>query len=87
MQEKVWYVYIVKCSDKTLYTGITTGLDRRIKEHNSSDTKGAKYTKTRRPVSLVYREVVRSRSEAMKREHQIKKLKKSQKLQLLGLII
>ena len=48
-----WFVYILKCSDNTLYTGITTDIERRIKEHNSSN-KGAKYTKTRRPVKLFY---------------------------------
>ena len=67
-----YYLYIVKCADETLYTGITTDLKRRIKEHNSSP-KGAKYTKARRPVSLVYSEEYINRSEASKREYFIKK--------------
>lgn len=50
---KLWYVYIAECSDKSLYTGITTDIDRRISEHNNSN-KGAKYTKSRQPVELVY---------------------------------
>jgi len=68
----LYYLYIVECSDGTLYTGIATDLDRRIEEHNSSD-KGAKYTRARRPVTLVYSEEYPNRSEASKREYFIKK--------------
>ena len=75
---KKWFVYIALCSDKTLYTGVTTDVERRIIEHNSS-CKGAKYTRTRRPVILVYSEEAKNRSEASKREYQIKKLKKKEK--------
>ena len=69
---KMYYVYIVKCADDTLYTGIATQLDRRIDEHNSSE-KGAKYTRIRRPVELVYSEEYPDRSAASKREYEIKK--------------
>jgi len=68
----VYYVYIVKCADDTLYTGIATQLDRRIEEHNGSE-KGAKYTRVRRPVELVYSEEYSDRSSASKREYEIKK--------------
>ena len=80
-----WFVYIVECSDNSLYTGITTNLDRRIEEHNDSDTSlGAKYTRHRQPVTLVYHEHLESRSEASKREMAIKRLKRRQKLTLIS---
>ncbi len=77
-----YYVYIVKCSDDTLYTGITTDIKRRIDEHNHSD-KGAKYTRLRRPVHLVYMEEAANRSLASQREYAIKKLSRSEKLALI----
>ncbi|MFC1756524.1 GIY-YIG nuclease family protein [Patescibacteria group bacterium] len=78
----MYYLYILKCADKTLYTGITTDLDRRISEHN--DTKlGAKYTSSRKPVKLVYSKKFKNRSSASKEETRIKKLKKPQKLELI----
>lgn len=79
---KAWFVYIVECSDKSLYTGITVDLDRRVLEHNTSN-KGAKYTRPRRPVQLVYSEAHGDRSSASKRESAIKKLSRSDKLTLL----
>lgn len=79
----MWYVYMVKCSDNTLYTGITTDLERRVIEHNGSP-KGAKYTKARRPVTLVYYEPSANKSHASKREYQIKQLTKQEKHQLIG---
>ncbi|MDC0008733.1 GIY-YIG nuclease family protein [bacterium] len=79
----MWWVYIVECSDKSLYTGITTDTDRRVIEHNTS-VKGAKYTRSKRPVSLVYKEQCENRSIASKREHQIKKLKRTDKLLLVS---
>ena len=79
---KEWYTYIVKCSDGSLYTGITTDLERRVDEHNSSN-KGAKYTKTRRPVTLVYNETHTDRSTSSKRESAIKKLNRTDKLKLI----
>jgi len=79
----MYYVYIVKCADETLYTGIATGLNRRIEEHNSSD-KGAKYTRVRRPVTLVYNEEYPDRSTASKREYEIKKkMNRAEKLALI----
>jgi len=79
----VYYVYMVKCADDTLYTGIATELDRRIEEHNASD-KGAKYTRVRRPVELVYSEKYPDRSSASKREYEIKKkMTRAEKLALI----
>ena len=79
----MYFVYIVKCADNTFYTGIATELKRRIEEHNSSD-KGAKYTRVRRPVSLVYSEEYPDRSSASKREYEIKKkMSRSEKLKLI----
>ncbi|MBW6519850.1 MAG: GIY-YIG nuclease family protein [Desulfoarculaceae bacterium] len=78
-----WYVYIVRCGDNSLYTGITKDLAKRILEHNSGP-KGAKYTRSRRPVMLVYCEEAASRSAATCRERHIKKLKKSRKGQLVA---
>ena len=78
-----YFVYIVECSDKTLYTGIATDIKRRVNEHNLSD-KGAKYTKVRRPVSLVYSEEFEDRSSASKREYAIKKLSREKKLELIN---
>jgi len=76
-----WHVYILKCSDGTLYTGITTDIERRINEHNSSSL-GARYTRSRRPVTLHYHENSSSRSDALKREIEIKKLSRQAKQSL-----
>lgn len=78
----MYYLYILECSDKSLYTWITTDLNRRIEEHNFSDL-WAKYTRIRRPVKLVYSATFDNRSLASKEELRIKKLKKSEKLKLL----
>ena len=77
-----YYLYILRCADRTLYTGITTDLDRRVAEHNLS-TKGAKYTRARRPVVLVYSRQFATRSEATKAEAAFKKLTRTQKLALI----
>ena len=77
----MWYVYILKCVDQTLYTGITNDLDRRVGEHNSSKF-GAKYTKARRPVKLVYSRRFKNRSNAQREEHRIKRLKRGEKIKL-----
>ena len=74
------YAYIVKCSDSTYYTGWTNNLDKRIQAHNEG--KGAKYTKGRRPVTLVYYEVFEQKEAAMRREWEIKRLTRKQKEQL-----
>lgn len=79
----MYFVYIVKCADNSLYTGITTDLDRREKQHNWQISGGAKYTLSRIPVKIVYFEKLENRSLATKREIEIKKLTKKQKLQLI----
>lgn len=78
----MYYLYIIKCADKTLYTGIAKDVNKRVIEHNTSDL-GAKYTKVRRPVKLVYTKRFRSRSTAMKAEAKIKKLSRAEKLELI----
>lgn len=80
-----WKVYILECNDNTLYTGVTTDITRRVKEHNSSSL-GAKYTKNRRPVKLVYKENMDGKVLAMKREYEIKQLTRIQKLELISLV-
>jgi putative endonuclease len=79
-----WTVYILRCSDGTLYTGITTDVERRLHEHNQVDSKAARYLKTRRPFELVYQENAPSRGEAMKRERAIKNLARNRKLKLIS---
>ena len=79
----MYYVYMVECADATLYTGIATELERRIEEHNSTE-KGAKYTRVRRPVTLVYSEEHPDRSSASKREYEIKKkMNRTEKLLMI----
>ena len=79
----MYFVYILKCSDFTLYTGITSNLDRRVKEHNSS-TLGAKYTRPRRPCTLVYSKEFADRSQAQIEEARIKNLPRSEKLRVIA---
>ena len=74
-----WYVYLLECADRTLYTGITTDLERRVGEHNAGS--GAKYTASRTPVVLVYSEKAPSRSRASQRERAIKRMTRAAKLQ------
>jgi len=76
-------VYILECADGTYYTGITTDIARRLEEHNHSP-KGAKYTRTRRPVSLRYYESHPDKSQALKREREIKQMKRSVKITLIN---
>jgi putative endonuclease len=78
----MYHLYILECADKTLYTGITTDLARRISEHNDSRL-GSKYTSARRPVRLVYSRKFKNRSTASREEARIKKLKKPEKLKLI----
>ena len=82
MINRKWYVYIVECSDGTLYTGVTTDLKRRVHEHNTSK-KGAKYTASRRPIKLVAHRPVTSQSEALKLEASVKKQRKHKKIEFL----
>lgn len=77
-----YVVYILRCADDSLYTGIATDVVRRLGEHNESDT-GAKYTRGRRPVTLVYSEKLPTRSLALKREAAIKQLSRTEKLALI----
>lgn len=76
------YIYIVRCKDGSLYTGYAKDIEQRIAKHNSGQ--GAKYTKIRRPVELVYQEMFNTKSEALKREYEIKTLTREKKLQLIS---
>jgi len=78
-----WYVYIVRCADNSLYPGIAKDVDKRLQEHNTDNQKGAKYTRARRPVQLVYQQGFDSRSEACKYEMKLKSMKKSEKEKLI----
>lgn len=78
-----WVVYVLKCADDTLYTGITNNLESRLKTHELGQ--GAKYTRSRRPLTLVYSEVYPSKSEALKREIQIKSMTRAEKLALTAI--
>jgi putative endonuclease len=77
----MWYVYLLRCSDGSLYCGITNDVKRRLKAHQSG--KGAKYTRSRLPVKLAYTEPVGNKSKALKREYEIKKLSKSKKEEMI----
>ena len=79
--ESNWYLYILRCKDDTLYTGITTDVEKRLEAHRSG--KGAKYTRGRAPLELVYRESCGSHSDALKREHQVKMLTREEKQNLI----
>lgn len=79
----MFYFYIVRCVDNTLYSGKTNDLKRRIIEHNSVDSKSARYTKTRRPVKLVHFEKFKTLSEVLRREHEVKKWPKAKKEKLI----
>jgi putative endonuclease len=78
-----WTVYIIRCSDETLYTGITRDVERRVEEHNGSGLLGARYTRARRPVRLVYSEAHKTRSDAARREYEIKRLNREGKEALI----
>lgn len=79
-----WFMYVVKCSDNSFYTGITTDINRRLNEHNTT-SKGAKYTRSRRPVELVYWIDFKDRSTAAKAEARFKKLSRKEKEMILDL--
>ena len=82
LEKKKCYTYMVRCSDHSLYTGWTNDLEQRIAAHNSGQ--GAKYTKSRRPVTLVYYEVFEAKQDAMRREYAIKQLTKKEKEKLVA---
>jgi putative endonuclease len=81
-QNNTWYVYFLRCNDNSLYTGITTDLKRRLHQHNNTKL-GAKYTRARRPVVLVYSESAKDKSIASKREYQLRTLTKNKKEKLV----
>jgi len=80
---QAWFVYILRCADDTLYTGITTDIEKRLHQHNGLIKNGAKYTRNRQPVTLVYQETSASRSDACKREYSIKSLSRTEKEHLV----
>lgn len=80
--ESLWYLYILQCGDGTLYTGITTDVDRRLEAHRTGH--GAKYTRGRGPLTLVYQERCGSHGEALKRELAVKALPRAEKQRLIG---
>jgi putative endonuclease len=84
MTPSSWYVYMLRCADNSLYTGITTDISRRVKEHNNDNKLGAKYTRVRRPVTLVYQQNCLSRSDASINEYRLKKLNKKSKESLVS---
>src|SRR5262245_3007873 len=77
-----WWVYVVRCADGTLYTGVATDVARRVAQHNAGTA--SKYTRPRRPVELVFRERAVDRGTALRRERAIKKLSRREKLKLIG---
>ena len=79
----MYHLYILRCADETLYTGITTDLERRLAEHNGDLPRGAKYTQARRPVTLVYQRRFRTRSIAQREEARVKRLSRSEKISLI----
>lgn len=82
IMEATWYLYILRCGDGTLYTGITTDVEKRLEQHRTG--KGAKYTRGRSPLELVYREECGTHSDALKRELAVKRLPRAKKERMLG---
>jgi len=82
--KSAWTVYILRCADGSLYTGITRDVARRVEEHNSNGLLAARYTRARRLVALVYQEPAATRSKASKREYRIKRMTRAHKLKLVG---
>ena len=83
-QESLWWVYLLQCADHSLYAGVTTDLPRRLQQHNGQLAGGARYTKARRPVALVWSKACDSRSDAQQREHALRRLNREQKLALIA---
>lgn len=84
MGEMVWWVYMLRCGDGSLYTGIATDVDRRFSEHESQGSKTAKYLRGRLPLEIVFRKEIGSRSEACKEELRLKKMSRREKLMFVG---
>ena len=85
MRIMAWYVYILRCADDSLYTGITTDVARRLAEHNAGTT-GARYTRARRPVAVIHVETASNRAQAARREAEIKRLERTAKLDLIATV-
>jgi len=83
MINDICFMYVVRCSDGTLYTGITNNINRRLHEHNNT-SKGARYTRYRRPVELIYKIEYSTRSDALRAEYKFKRLKRSEKLRVIN---
>ena len=79
----MYYTYMIRCADNSIYTGMTNNLEKRIEEHITKDKRGAKYTKSRRPVELVYYETFSQKEDAMRREYAIKQLNRAGKRKLV----
>jgi putative endonuclease len=78
-----WFLYILRCSDNSLYTGITTDIKRRIAEHRGKGGKGAKYLRAKGPLTLVYKKKAGTRSDALKMEYRAKRMKKKEKEEMI----
>jgi putative endonuclease len=83
MDKREWFVYIVQCRNGELYTGVTRDITRRLIEHNTDDLLGSKFVRSRRPAALIYKEVLESKSDALKREHEIKSWSRKKKFALI----
>ena len=83
-QDSLWQVYLLQCADKSLYAGVTTDLARRIQQHNGQLAGGARYTRARRPVALVWSKACDSRSDAQQREQALRRFSRKQKLALIA---
>lgn len=84
MSQQSWFVYMLRCADGSLYTGVTTDPERRLREHNEDNRLGARYTRARRPVELAWQEMQPGRAEALRREIEIKRLTRRAKLALIA---
>lgn len=80
---KIWFIYLIRCNDGSLYTGITTDVNRRLREHQGDEGKGSKYLRGKAPLNLVFKKKVGSKDLALKIEHRVKKLTKSNKERLV----
>ena len=83
-QSEVWQVYLVRCIDDSIYAGITTDLNRRLKQHNGELPGGARYTRGRQPITLMWSEICGSRSDALRREAALRRLSRRQKWALIA---
>ena len=81
-----WFVYLVRCSDGSFYAGVTTDLERRVRQHNGEIVGGANYTRARRPVALAWYEVCENRSVAQQREYSVRRLSKREKQHLAATV-